>query len=453
MIPPAIRASFVALLALVPLAGCHRNPPDGVALVGVAVFDGVSPYMKRDMVIVIRRDTIAAIGTRSSIEIPADVPVLDLKGKYVIPGLIDSHVHVQPWTLDRFVAEGVTSVRDVHGQLDTIMHLREQAQLNSYLSPRIYAAGSMIDGAPATYGDAFAVKNDTEARKAVDRLAVMGVDFLKVYTHVDEPMLRAVLDEAKTFGLRVSAHLGPVDALTAGEMGVWSIEHMSGIPEAAKADPKLDAAYKVGFFAGWTAFERAWAGLDSASLARVAERLVAERVTLIPTLVLHETLSRLDDPALAADSALRAVPDSEIVRWNVPGMVRRAGWTQDDFKAFRAARANQDLFVRLFRAAGGRVVAGTDAANQMLIPGASLHRELALLVAAGFLPSDALYSATRDAARLLGADSIGVLSVGRKADLVILGADPIIDIRNLDTIEQVMLRGHLLPSDSLRKQF
>jgi imidazolonepropionase-like amidohydrolase len=453
MIPPAIRASFVALLALVQLAGCHRKPPDGVALVGVAVFDGVSPYMKRDMVIVIRRDTIAAIGTRSSIEIPADVPVLDLKGKYVIPGLIDSHVHVQPWTLDRFVAEGVTSVRDVHGQLDTIMHLREQAQLNSYLSPRIYAAGSMIDGAPATYGDAFAVKNDTEARKAVDRLAVMGVDFLKVYTHVDEPMLRAVLDEAKTFGLRVSAHLGPVDALTAGEMGVWSIEHMSGIPEAAKADPKLDAAYKVGFFAGWTAFERAWAGLDSASLARVAERLVAERVTLIPTLVLHETLSRLDDPALAADSALRAVPDSEIVRWNVPGMVRRAGWTQDDFKAFRAARANQDLFVRLFRAAGGRVVAGTDAANQMLIPGASLHRELALLVAAGFLPSDALYSATRDAARLLGADSIGVLSVGRKADLVILGADPIIDIRNLDTIEQVMLRGHLLPSDSLRKQF
>jgi len=344
-------------------------------------------------------------------------------------------------------------VRDVHGQLDTIMHLREQAQLNSYLSPRIYAAGAMIDGVPATYADAFAVKDGPEARKAVDRLAVLGVDYLKVYTNLDEPLLRAVLDEAKTFGLKVSAHLGSVDALTAAELGVSSIEHMSGVPEAAKPDPKLDAAYKKGFFAGWTAFEHAWSGLDSASLARVAERLVGEKVTLIPTLVLHDTFSRLDDPALAADSALRAVPDSELVRWNVPGMVRRAGWTQDDFAAFRAARANQDLFVRLFRAAGGRVVAGTDAANQMLIPGTSLHRELELLVAAGFLPSDALYSATRDAARLLGADSIGVLTVGRKADLVILGADPLLDIRNLRTVEQVMLRGHLLPSDSLRKQY
>ena len=452
-IPPALRASFAALLALVSLTGCHRKPKDGVALVGVAVFDGVSPYLKRDMVIVVRKDTIAAIGTRSSVAIPKDVPVIDMQGKYVIPGLIDGHVHVQPWTLNRFVAEGVTAVRDVHGQLDTIMHLREQAQLNSYLSPRIYAAGAMIDGVPATYADGFAVKDGPGARKAVDRLAVLGVDYLKVYTNLDEPLLRAVLDEAKTFGLKVSAHLGSVDALTAAELGVSSIEHMSGVPEAAKPDPKLDAAYKKGFFAGWTAFERAWSGLDSASLARVAERLVGEKVTLIPTLVLHDTFSRLDDPALAADSALRAVPDSELVRWNVPGMVRRAGWTQDDFAAFRAARANQNLFVRLFRGAGGRVVAGTDAANQMLIPGTSLHRELELLVAAGFLPSDALYSATRDAARLLGADSIGVLTVGRKADLVILGADPVLDIRNLRTVEQVMLRGHLLPSDSLRKQY
>jgi imidazolonepropionase-like amidohydrolase len=424
-----------------------------VALVGAAVFDGVSPYLKRDMVIVVRKDTIAAIGTRSQVQIPKDLPVVMLDGKYVIPALIDGHVHVQPLTLDRFVAEGVTAVRDVHGQLDTIMHLREQAQLNSYLSPRIYAAGAMIDGVPATYGDAFTVKDGVEARKAVDKLAVTGVDFVKVYTGLDEPLLRAVLDEAKTFGLKVTAHLGAVDAITAGEMGVWAIEHMSGVPEAAKADPKLDAAFRAGFFPGWTAFERAWAGLDSASLARVAERLVAEQVTLIPTLVLHDTFSRLDDPALAADSALRAVPDSEIVRWNVPGMVRRAGWTQEDFTAFRAARANQDLFVRLYRAAGGRVVAGTDAANQMLIPGTSLHRELELLVAAGFLPIDALYSATRDAARLLAADSIGVLAVGRKADLVVLGADPVLDIGNLRSVERVMLRGHLLASDSLRKQY
>ena len=451
--PPAIRASLLALLALLPLAGCRRKAADGVALVGAAVFDGVSPYLKRDMVIVVRKDTIAEIGTRASVKIPKDVTVIPLDGKYVIPGLIDGHVHVQPWTLERFVAAGVTSVRDVHGQLDSIMQLREQSQLTSRLSPRIFAAGAMIDGSPATYPDAFAVKDGGEARKAVDKLAVTGVDYIKVYTNVDEALLRAVLDEAKTFGLKVTAHLGRVDALTAGELGVAAIEHMSGVPESARPDPRLAAAHRGSFFAGWTAFERAWAGLDSVSLARVAERLAAEKVTLVPTLVLHETFSRLDDPSLAADPALKAVPDSELARWNVPDMVRRAGWTQEDFKAFRASRANQDLFVRLFRAAGGRVVAGTDAANQMLVPGTSLQRELELLVSAGFLPSDALYAATRDAARLLGADSVGTLAVGRKADLAVLGADPLLDIRNLETVEQVMLRGHLLASDSLRKHF
>ena len=119
-------------------------------------------------------------------------------------------------------------------------------------------------------------------------------------------------------------------------------------------------------------------------MARVAEQLVADRVTIVPTLVLHETLSRLDDPAIMQDSSLRMVPDSEISRWDVPGMVGRAGWTATDFSDFRASRPNQDLFVRIYRASGGKVVAGTDAANQLIVPGQSLVRELELLVQAGF---------------------------------------------------------------------
>ena len=298
-----------------------------------------------------------------------------------------------------------------------------------------------------------AVSAANDARKAVDLLAVKGVDYVKVYTRMSPEQIRAVTDEAGTFGLKVTAHLGVTDAITAADMGVKAIEHMSGVPEAALKDNALTQAHRSGFFNGWTAFEKAWARVDSATLARVADRLVEDKVTLVPTLVLHETFSRLDDPALAQSDVYKAVPDSEMAKWNVPGMIARAGWKPEDFVAFRASRANQDLFVRLFRAAGGRVVAGSDAANQMLVPGASLIREIELLVQVGFTPADALLSATRDAAALLNADSLGALVQGRKADLIVLSRDPTVDIANLRTVEQVMVRGHLMSADSLRRHW
>jgi imidazolonepropionase-like amidohydrolase len=312
----------------------------------------------------------------------------------------------------------------------------------------------MIDAAPATYSDALVVGGANDARKAVDKLAVAGVDYIKTYTRITPELLRAIVDEAQTFGLRVTAHLGLTDAVTAADMGVRAIEHLSGVPEATvTSNTALYAAHRAGFFAGWTAFEKAWAGLDSAAMAGVAGKLVADRVTIVPTLVLHETLSRLDDPSIMQDSALTMVPDSEVSRWNVPGMIERAGWSAADFSDFRASRPNQDLFVRIFRASGGKVVAGTDAANQLIVPGQSLIRELELLVQAGFSTSDALFAATRDAALLLGADSLGALVPGRKADLVILARDPIADISNLRSIQQVMVRGHLMSTDSLRRHW
>ncbi len=450
-----MRVRAIAAAALfVAAAGCDRAPPDGVALVGATVFDGSSPQPQLDQVIIVRNDRIEAIGTRAEVEVPRRMRTVDLSGKYVVPGLIDGHVHVQRWTLPRFLASGVTTVRDVHGTFDSILALREQANLGSLTSPRIFSAGAMIDAAPATYSDAFVVGGTNDARKAVDKLAVSGVDYVKTYTRVTPDLLRAIVDEAQTFGLRVTAHLGLTDAVTAGDMGVRAIEHLSGVPEAVLVNnAPLYAAHREGFFAGWTAFEKAWAGLDSAAMARVAEQLVADRVTMVPTLVLHETLSRLDDPAIMQDSSLKMVPDSEISRWNVPGMLDRAGWTATDFSDFRASRANQDLFVRIYRASGGKVVAGTDAANQLIVPGQSLIRELELLVQAGFSNTDALFAATRDAAILLGADSLGALVPGRKADLVILSRDPMASIGNLRSIEQVMVRGHLMSTDSLRSHW
>ena len=147
---------------------------------------------------------------------------------------------------------------------------------------------------------------------------------------------------------------------------------------------------------------------------------------------------------------LRAVPQEEQQRWNVPDMIARAGWTAGDFAAFRRSRPAQDLFLRLFQAKGGRIAVGTDAANQMLIPGYSVHREMELLVAAGLTPDEAISAATRNGALLLRVDSLGLVAPGKVADLLVLTRDPLADIRNTVSIERVMIRGRSLSPDSIR---
>jgi imidazolonepropionase-like amidohydrolase len=438
-------------LLLCLLSGCRMEPPDGVALVGATLIDGTGGPALPDAVVVVRRGRIESVGSGADFTLPARTVEVNARGRWIIPGLIDAHAHVARWALPRYLAWGVTTVRDVHGTLDSILGLRRAVARGTLAGPRIYSAGAMIDGEPTTYPDALGARTGAEARKDVDRLVNAGVDFIKIYTRVDPPLLKAILDEAKTFNLRVSGHLGLTDAVTAAQGGIASIEHMSGVPEAAVTDPSpLYAAHRQDFFTGWTAFEKSWGGLDSATLERVALELAARRVTLVPTLVLHDTFSRLDDPAVVQDTMLREVPGEEQRRWNVPDMVARAHWTAADFPEFRRARPSQDRFLRLFQAAGGRIATGTDASNQLLIPGYSEHEEMALLVGAGLAPREALLAATRNGALLLGVDSLGLIAAGKVADLVVLKADPLADIRNTLAVERVMTRGRLLSADSVR---
>jgi imidazolonepropionase-like amidohydrolase len=449
-----ISRSWQLLFAGLLLAGCTESSPDGIALSGATLIDGSGGPPLPDAVIVVRRGHVESIGPRAGFELPRKTSQLDVSGRWIIPGLVDAHVHIAPaatWAPSRFLAWGVTTVRDVHGSLNAILALRKQINSGAAPGPRIYAAGAMIDGLPTTYSDAIGVSSENDARKAVDRLVSAGVDYIKVYTHIDPALLRAIVDEARTFNLTVTGHLGMTDAVTAGKLGISCIEHMTGIPEAASAGRSaLLAAHYRGFFPGWTAFERSWTSLDSSALTQVAQRLVEEKVSLVPTLVLHETLSRLNDPALLSDPALADVPDRARQDWDVPDMINRAGWTEPDFAAFQRARPVQDIFLRAFAAAGGRIAAGTDTPNQLLVPGYSEHRELQLLVAAGLTAREAIRAATRNAAVLLGVDSLGLIAPGKVADLVILKKDPLADIRNTRSIQAVMSRGHLYDPDSLR---
>ena len=443
--------SFLLPLALVSLAACSAPVKDRIALVGVNVFDGTGAPVREDQVVVVRGTRIETIAPRNGFDIPRTAEVVELSGKWVIPGLIDAHAHVERWSLPRLLAFGVTSAREMHHQQDSIVALSEEVALGAIRAPRLYIAGAAIDGETSALPAATLVSDPDAARRAVDERAVANIPVIKAYSQITPALLRALVDEATTLNVPVAAHLGLTDALTAARIGVRSEEHLTGIPEALGGAERFYAAHRRSYFSGWNLFEQAWAGLDSAALARLAGELAATRVTLVPTLVLHDVWSRLDDPAVTTDADLAYVPQSAKSAWDLPNFIAGAGWDAQVFTAFRAGRANQDLFLREFLAAGGTVVAGTDAGSPMIIPGVSLHRELALLVQAGLSPEEALLSATGRAATLLGADSIGVLAPGKMADLLVLAADPRADIANVRRIDRVMLGGMLMSRDSLEQ--
>ena len=440
------------MAVLLLLGACNKFlPPKGrvIALEGATLIDGAGGDPKRDALIIIRNGHIEAVAHVNEIPVPRGAEEISLVGKTIIPGLIDSHAHVERWATQRYLAWGVTTVRDLHGATDTALALRSQMNLGSILGPRMFTAGAMIDGVPPTYPNATGVSTPDEARRAADQHAVAGVDYLKVYTKITPNLLRPLLDEAEKLRLPVAAHLGETDALTAARAGVASIEHMAGVVQAATGDATYSYAYS-NFLTGWTVEEKGWAGLDSAAVARTARALAETKVTLVPTLVLHDMLARLDNPILLLRPGMEDVPDNAQSVRGVPSLLVRTAWHAADFEAFRRSRRRQDQFVREYRRAGGAIAAGSDAANQLLIPGYSLHEEMSLLVAAGLTPLEAITAATRRGAQLLHADSLGMLAPGKVADLVVVNGNPAGDIGATRNIAMVMIRGRVIRPDSLR---
>lgn len=441
----------VGLLLLFLAASCSRfgSKDHVIALEGATLIDGGGGEPKPDAVIIIRNGHIEAIARMNEIPIPRNAERISLVGKTVIPGLIDAHAHVERWAVPRYLAWGVTSVRDLHGGSDSVLALRNEMNLGSILGPRMFSAGAMIDGVPPTYPNATGVATADQARRAVDQRAIAGADYLKIYTKMTPALLRPLIDEAEKLRLPVAAHLGKTDALTAARAGVISIEHMAGVVQAATGNPMYANAH-TSFLAGWATEEKGWAGLDSGAVARTARALAQTKVTIVPTLVVHDMLSRLDNPIRLVRPGMEDVPDDATSVRSVPSLLRRTGWRAGDFAAFRRSRRRQDQFVREYRRAGGAIAAGSDAANQLLIPGYSLHEEMALLVAAGLSPLEAITAATRRGAQLLRADSLGWLAPGKVADLVVLNGNPTRNIAATRNIAMVMTRGRLIRPDSLR---
>ncbi len=437
-----------ALAALAFVAACHpAGGPDPVptdaslALRGADVVDVAAGTVVEDRTVLVSGDRIVHVGGPDT-RIPDGARTVDARGGFLLPGLWDMHVHVT-WdrsTLPLYLAHGVTGVRDMGGAPDSVMEVREEVRGGAVDGPWIVAAGPLVDGPKEGVPWRLEARTRAQGRAAVDSVRALRADFVKVHNGIAPEAFRGVVARADEVGLPVVGHAPPSVGLRAAvEAGQDGVEHTTALMEAAL--PPASAASLDSLEA---ALERFLARGDTGVLALMAAR----DVPFTPTLVAGRAAARRLDPAVdpAPEEAwvrdeLRAFWEFIPVPPEVPPAVLEA--------RYGVAELGGPI-VRAMRRAGVPLLAGTDVGLPGLVPGRSLHDELERLVAAGLPEAEALRAATLAPARFLGAaDTLGTVEAGKRADLVLLEADPLEDISAVRRLRAVVVRGQLLAGEDL----
>lgn len=419
-------------------------PPKALVLRGGTIFDSRRGLMLSDQTILIRGDRIEKVGPRRSFTgIPRGARVLDARDKFIIPGLIDAHVHLVHQlddahltgdeVLPMFLAAGVTSIRDTGDAVVPQKIIARYAEAHAESCPRVFLCSPLIDGAPPIHRDIGWSLTDPEAVPAfVEDMAEWGVTTLKIYAGTERNVGRRIIEEGHRRGLVVTAHLGPYRAQDAVADGIDCLEHIWSvfnyiIPEDASRSPD----------------HRSSLDLANPLATSLTADLARRRVMVDPTLAVFRNMILLHDLA-----SVNQHPD------NAHAPVRlREHWEKYRRRAnldptTREVRRReflkyQELTALLYRA-GVPILAGTDTPEPYVPPGFSLLQELEMLVEAGLPPSAALQAATiNNAAALKQQSRLGSIEPGKLADLVILSADPTADIRNVRRIEKVIRGGRI----------
>jgi imidazolonepropionase-like amidohydrolase len=441
-----------------------------LAIVGATLIDGSGAASLRDSVVLTDGDRITHVGPPRAAPAVDGATVVEARGKFLIPGLTDMHVHVytrDKWHPELYLAAGVTSTLDLGGQLPDVTAYRAAVDSGARLGPRTFFTGPLLEEGDVFAGFASFSRHVDAGRieAEVDALADAGVDGIKLYITVRPETARRACVRAHARGLPVFMHQHATWGAEAAEAGVDSVEHLNVFGALAPRelwppDPGRLTPFEYG---GWL---WSWlADLDPRAdhVRRLYDALIAAGTVLDPTLVLSASRpgalgddvgdTSMDDPERTPLlSALPApVADELVGRWK-ERRTAAAGASARATDRTRRAWENMLTLVGGFHRAGGRVMAGTDCPNVAIVSGFSLHRELELLVRAGLSTMDALLAATRyPAERLDKADRLGTIAPGRAADLVVLGADPLVDIRNTRRIERVISRGVMYEPEALLK--
>jgi imidazolonepropionase-like amidohydrolase len=433
-----------------------------IYLTHVTLIDTVAGRELPDRTVVISGDRISEVTASNSTKVPSDAQVLEGKGKYLIPGLWDMHVHaVFAERLDSmfpmFVANGVLGIRDMGTSmpLADIERLRQQIASGSRLGPRFVAAGPLLDGRPKPFRPNFlAITAPEQGRATVDSLKADGSDFIKVYSWLSRDTFLAIAGEANKLKIPFAGHVPfSVPVLEASDAGMKSMEHLHGVVLgcSAREDELRSEMLKGGANLPGDArlhleMQEAAASYDDRKAAPIFAHLAKNKTWQVPTLVVRVPYVQSFDTRITTDPNLKYIPPSAQQRWTEEAKSSTDGATIA--KSFE----RQSTIVGAMQRAGVPILAGTDAAwyQPYTYAGFSLHDELGLLVRAGLTSTQALQSATIDPARFLGRDKdLGRIEKGKFADLVLLDADPLSDISNTRKINTVIVNGRVLDRKAL----
>src|SRR5881396_1021017 len=431
-----------------------------LAVQGAVLIDGTGRPPMQDATVVVEGERLTAVGPAATTPAPPGAQTIDGRGKFLIPGLVDMHVHVytrDKWHPELFLAAGVTTVLDLGGQLSDLTAYRGAVASGARPGPRILFTGPMLEEGEVYPGFAgFCRHVDADRIETeVDALADAGVDGIKLYVTTRPETARRACARAHARGLPVFMHQHATSGVEAALAGVDSVEHVNVFGQLAPAGFHLAEPAKLSPFeyGGWL-----WRWLDaldprSDAVRRLYDGLIEAGTALDPTLVLYAARpgaigddvgdTSMDDPERTRLLPRLPAPVAKdlVERW---AERRRAALDASERAKHRMRRAWDNILTLVggFQRAGGMVLAGTDCPNVAIVSGFSLHRELELLVRAGLSPMEAIMAATRRPAERLGKrDVFGTIAPGRAADLLLLAADPLADIRNIRRIERVMARG------------
>ena len=450
---------------------------NSLVLENVHIIDAKSGLLE-NQTLIIQDNRIARLGEAASIKIPKKATRVNGEGKFLIPGLWDAHVHLSfekdltPAMFSLFLANGITSIRDTGGQLDLVLPEREKARKDLKNAPRVMLAGPLLDGRPTVYDGSTPSRphlgvgagSVEKAEELVTQFAEAGVDLIKAYEMLTPEAFKAVVAMAKTKGLSVTGHVPlSMDVVEAAEAGMRSMEHMRNLEMACSADWEslLEIRRKMLFEGADEAGGALRANIHQAQRSHAVENQDPARRREVLKSLADNDVWQIATLSIMTSSALRPfarsewqdyfkyLPASTEERWRT-GL---AEFLETPVGAVYSLYTDWALeMIGHLKEAGVKMMAGTDCPIFFLTPGYSLHEELALLVKGGLTPLEAIEAATlRPAEYFKLENELGLIQEGMLADLVLLNANPLEDIRNTRRIHAVIRDGKLHDRQALEE--
>ncbi len=429
-----------------------------VAFTNVNVIPMDKERVLMNQTVVVRDGIIVEIG--SKVKIPKDALKVDGKGKFLIPGLSDMHVHL--FTDDEFpeelapdefkimIANGVTTIRLMTGTPEQLMW-REKSAKGEIIAPTIYAASPQFIGKKS--GNAYVVTTEQEAREAVNKAKQDGYDYLKVTTNLKAEVYEAIVDEAKKRNIRVVGHadsrfVGLQRALKAGQQ----VEHLDSYLEflLRPDSPVKGSVSDIYLYRpdNWKSIDF-W---DERNIPDLAKQVVAANPFVTPTLHLFKfTFGKgRSEESFKAQPDIRFYPNKTIDFWM--GVSKKYLATAAPVETREKYISIRNKIVKAIYDAGGRIMAGSDTPEWLILYGFTLHLEMIDLRDAGLSNYAALETATKNPAQFFGTtDKTGTIEKGKVANLVLLDANPLEDIANTQKRVGVMLKGKYYTQTEMNK--